>query len=180
MQIQWVGFDRLSTEERDAVEERLRRLDRDDGDLLSVRISAKSSRHHRHGSQQAHIASLVRRREIVASRERPDLALALNEALDDFEREVHGLRERLRDERERRPVLPPHLGIVERVLAAQGYGFVLTDAGERVYFHRNAVSGGLEFATLREGQRVGLQVEAGEKGLQAASVVPLPPGAPVV
>jgi cold shock CspA family protein/ribosome-associated translation inhibitor RaiA len=180
MRIQWVDVDGLSAEVRTAVEERLRRLNLDDGDLLSVRISAKSSLHHRHGSKHVRITSLVRRREIVASRERPDLGLALNEALDDFEREVHARRERLRDERARRPAHPPHLGIVERILAAQGYGFVLTDAGERVYFHRNAVTGGLDFDALREGQRVGLQVEAGEKGLQATSVVPLPPDAPMV
>ena len=180
MQILWVGFENLSNPERDAVEQRLFDLNDGNGDLLSVRIAAKSTLHHRHGGKQARIASLLRGREIVASRERPDLGLALNEALDDFEREVLTRRERLRDVREERPPLPPHLGIVERILASQGYGFVLTDSGERVYFHRNAVTGGLDFDALSEGQRVGLQVEAGEKGLQAASVVSLPPDAPTI
>ena len=49
----------------------------------------------------------------------------------------------------------------------EGYGFILTDAGERVYFHRNAVQNGSTFGALEEGQRVGLQIESGEKGLQA-------------
>jgi CspA family cold shock protein len=68
--------------------------------------------------------------------------------------------------------------VVDRVLAAQGYGFIVTDAGESVYFHRNAVRGGLHFEGLEEGQRVGLNIEQGERGLQATVVVPAPPDAP--
>ena len=45
-----------------------------------------------------------------------------------------------------------------------------------MYFHRNALHGGLDFERLEEGQRVGLDVEGGEKGLQATVVRPPPPG----
>jgi hypothetical protein len=45
-----------------------------------------------------------------------------------------------------------------------------------VYFHRNAVHGGLDFERLAEG--VALNLEASEKGLQATTVVPAPPGVP--
>jgi cold shock CspA family protein len=64
------------------------------------------------------------------------------------------------------------------VFADDDYGFILTDAGEQVYFHRNAVHGGLAFERLAEGDRVGLNFEAGENGLQATVVRPAPPGAP--
>ena len=111
------------------------------------------------------------------TRERDALGLALNEALDAFEREVHELRAQQRDRRSQRPALPPHLGVVDRIFRDQGYGFVLTDSAQRVYFHRNALSG-LEFAKLEEGQRVGLNVEAGERGPQATVVLPAPPDAP--
>ena len=180
MEVHWVGFECLSQQERDAIEERLLSLAQEHDDLLSIRLAARASEHHHHGAKQARIASWLHGREIVASRERPELGLALNEALDDFEREVHKRRERRRDERGRTPALPPHLGIVDRVFPDRGYGFVLTDAGERVYFHRNAVTGGLSFDALGEGQRVGLQIEPGERGLQATSVVSPPPDAPMV
>lgn len=41
-----------------------------------------------------------------------------------------------------------------------------------------AVHGGLRFEELEEGQRVGLDVEPGDQGLQANAVVPPPPGTP--
>jgi len=50
---------------------------------------------------------------------------------------------------------------------------LLTDGGERVYFHRNAVGGGLEFEHLEGGEVVGLDYEAGDAGLQAKFVHPL-------
>jgi cold shock CspA family protein len=40
------------------------------------------------------------------------------------------------------------------------------------------VSGGLDFEALEEGQRVGLNLEGGEKGPQATVVLPPPPDAP--
>ena len=67
--------------------------------------------------------------------------------------------------------------MIDRVIAADGYGFILTDAGEQVYFHRNAVRGGLEFERLAEGERIALDFEAGEQGPQATVVLPAPPDA---
>jgi cold shock CspA family protein len=57
--------------------------------------------------------------------------------------------------------------VVER---SAGYGFLVTDGGERVYFHRNAVGGGLEFERLEGGEAVALNYEAGDSGLQATFV----------
>ena len=88
------------------------------------------------------------------------------------------MRDRRSDRRAERVAGVPELGIVDRVFAEEGYGFILTDAGDQVYFHRNAVHGGLAFDALEEGQRVGLDIEGGEKGPQATTVVPPPPGTP--
>jgi CspA family cold shock protein len=74
--------------------------------------------------------------------------------------------------------VPPELGIIDEVFADQGYGFILTDGGESVYFHGNALHGGLELEGLEEGQRVAFNIEGGEKGLQATVVRPAPPDAP--
>ncbi len=178
MQIHWTHFDDLDPDERGAIESRLRGLTEGHSDLIDVRLVAQSSRHHRHGAREVRITCQARGREIVASREREDMRLALDEALDAFEHEVHRLRERRRDLQRSQPVMPPNLGIVDRVMREQGYGFVLTDAGEQVYFHRNALCEGLDFDSLEEGRRVSLSIETGEEGLQASAVLPAPPDAP--
>ncbi len=178
MNIQWRNLNEMREAERAAIEKRLEALAAEHGDLIEVQISATTSGHHRHGGQEVRVSGHVRGRDLVASRVRDDLGLALNETLDAFERELRKLRERREDARAERPAGPPHLGVVDRVLGAQGYGFILTDAGDSVYFHRNAVHGGLEFERLQEGQRVGLNLEQGERGLQATVVVPAPPDTP--
>ncbi len=178
MEIHWRNVE-VRDEERRAVEERLRALAEGHNDLIDVRIAAKPSRHHRRGGQEVRIACQARGKELVAARTREEVALALYEALDAFEREVRRLRDRRADRRNQRPAEPPHLGIVDRIFLDDGYGFILTDGGEQVYFHRNAVSGGLDFERLEEGQRVGLNIEAGDKGPQATAVVEPPPNAPV-
>jgi CspA family cold shock protein len=94
-----------------------------------------------------------------------------------FEREVWRLRHRRTQRRAEQPTAPPLLGVVDQVSLEKGYGFVLCDSGERVYFHRNALRD-LDFESLSEGQRVGLNVEAGDKGPQATVVLPAPPDAP--
>jgi CspA family cold shock protein len=178
MNIQWRNLNDLRDAERRAIEKRLEALAAEHADLIDVQIVAHPTAHHRHGGQEVRVSGHARGKDLVAARTREDVGLALNEALDAFEREVRKLRERREDSRTERPAEPPHLGVVDRVLAAQGYGFIVTDAGESVYFHRNAVRGGLHFEGLEEGQRVGLNIEQGERGLQATVVVPAPPDAP--
>jgi ribosomal subunit interface protein len=178
MEIHWRHVEGLDDEQRSSVEDRLRSLAADHTDLIDVRIAARPTRHHRHGGQEVRITAQARGTEIVSARTRPDLALALHDALDTFERELRRLRERRRARRTERPREPAMLGIVDRIFAADDYGFILTDAGEQVYFHRNAVHGGLSFESLEEGSRVGLDLEAGNKGLQATTVVVPPPDAP--
>jgi cold shock CspA family protein len=93
------------------------------------------------------------------------------------------MRERRTEQRSERPAAPPHLGIVDRIFREEGYGFVLTDGGEQVYFHRNAVRGALDFDRLAEGDRVGLNLEAGDegppghRGYSRLPPMPWPPGA---
>jgi len=179
MEIHWKGGSTLRPEEREAIESRLRALEGGHRDLIDVRIALEDATHHRHGAKEARIACRLLGREVVSSRTADDLRLALDQATDVFEQEVRRSRSLREIRHEERPSGPPHLGIIDRVLAEQGYGFILTDAGERVYFHRNAVRGELDFARLEEGQRVALNFEAGREGLQATAVVAPPPGAAV-
>jgi len=179
VEVHWTHMGEVDARLREAVEQRLQALAEGHSDLIDLRVTGSQSQHHRHGAREVRIRCQARGRELVVTRERDELGLALNEAVDAFEREVHRLRAQQRDRRSERPSLPPHLGVVDRIFREQGYGFVLTDSGEQVYFHRNALSG-LEFEKLEEGRRVGLNIEAGERGPQATVVHAAPPDAPSV
>lgn len=177
MELHWNRPDAFRERERLAAESRIAELDRGHADLIDVRITARSTGHHRHGGQEVRITCEARGKEIVAARTRTDVGQALNEVLDVFEREVWRMRHRRTQQRGERPAGPPELGVVDEMRPEEGCGFILTDSGERVYFHRNAVRGGLEFESLEEGQRVGLNLEGGLKGPQATVVVAPPPEA---
>ena len=178
MQIHWVNPGVFHEEVRNGVEARIRELTQGHTDIIDVRITARPNGHHRHGGHEVRITCEARGRELVAARSRPDIQLALSETMDVFERELRRLRERRDDPREKRerPGAPAELGVVDRVPSGADHGFSLTDAGERVYFHRNALQGGLEFEKLEEGQRVALDIEGGDNGPQATVVRPAPAG----
>jgi cold shock CspA family protein/ribosome-associated translation inhibitor RaiA len=177
MQLHWHHPEVFSEQDRALAENRIRELARGHADLIDVRISSRPTGHHRHGGQEVRIVCSARGQEIVAARTRPDPGLALNESLDAFEREIWRMRHRRTQKRKERPAEPPELGVIDQIRVADEHGFVLTDAGLRVYFHRNAVSG-LDFEGLREGQRVALNFGAGDQGPQATFVGAPPPDAP--
>jgi CspA family cold shock protein len=172
MNIQWRNVAGLSEPDRQAIERRLEALAAEHGDLIDVQIAAKPTQHHRHGGQEVRVSGHARGRDLVATRVRDDLAQALAEVLDAFEREVRKLRERRTDERTARVTEPPVLGVIDRVLTDRGYGFILTDDGEEVYFHQNALHE-LDFASLTLGLPVELEIERGERGPQASRVFPV-------
>jgi len=94
VEIHWRNLEALEGERRQAIEERLRRLDEGHGDLIKLWITGATTQHHRHGAQEVHLRCQARGRELVATRTCPDRGQALDEVLDVFEREVRKLRER--------------------------------------------------------------------------------------
>jgi cold shock CspA family protein len=178
MEIHWVDFDDLRADIREAIEQRVRSLAEGHQDLIDVRFTARTTGHHRLGNQEVRITAQLRGKEIVAARNRDEVGRALDEALGAFEREVRKLRGRRRTKRTESAPEPPELGIVDRLVPESDHGFIITDGGESVYFHCNAVKHGLRFEDLEEGQRVALNLEAGLEGLQATVVYPAPVDAP--
>ena len=59
-------------------------------------------------------------------------------------------------------------GVIKKLVADKGFGFIKGDSGE-LFFHHSAVQGG-EFETLREGQAVEYTEGNGPKGPRAESV----------
>lgn len=179
MEIHWHNPHAVREGDRVRTERRLARLASErEGDLIDIWIDLQENEHHRHGGNQVVIRCQARDADLISKRKADEPGLALREALAAFEREVHELRNRRSE-----PVVvqaggPAVLGIVDQVFAERGFGFVLTDGGEQVYFHRNAVRPELDFEQLESGARVSLEMEGGEKGLQATVVAPAPPDAP--
>jgi Ribosome-associated protein Y (PSrp-1) len=172
VQVHWRHPNELSEEIRQDAESRLQRLADGHTDLIDTWIDVALDGHHRKGNGRVAIRCQARGTEIVAHGNREDPDLALHEALEVFEREVKRMRERRKDRRVERTAGPTLRGVVDRV--GTDHGFLITDAGERVYFHRNALAGGLRFDALQEGETVALEVEAGREGLQATVVAPPP------
>ncbi len=54
----------------------------------------------------------------------------------------------------------------------KGFGFIEQDNGKDVFVHYSAISGSGR-KTLREGQKVTMEVTQGQKGPQAENVTPL-------
>jgi cold shock CspA family protein/ribosome-associated translation inhibitor RaiA len=65
--------------------------------------------------------------------------------------------------------LKPAHGYVAKIFADRGYGFIQTEDGREVYFHRNSVLA-VSFDKLHVGAKVRFAEEDGEKGPQASTV----------
>lgn len=178
IEIHWDHLDEVAYAQRAEAEARLRALAKQHDDLLSLRVSGHHSSHHRKGDREIRIVGKAKGRDVFVARAQPQLGHALHDAVDAFVHEMRNLRSRRVARAPQRGESPPYLGSIDRVLRDEGYGFIITDEGKSVYFHRNAVSGGLAFETLEPGQRIGLNLEPGDEGLQATVVVPAAPGAP--
>lgn len=67
---------------------------------------------------------------------------------------------------------PPPTACVSRLFPDEGYGFLKTDEGNEIYFHRNSVLNDA-FNRLTLGSKVAFTEQRGEKGLQASTVRPV-------
>ncbi len=54
----------------------------------------------------------------------------------------------------------------------KGFGFIAREGGADVFVHHSAIQGS-GFKSLKEGQKVTMEVTQGQKGPQAENVVPL-------
>ncbi len=142
----------------------------------SVVVEARH-RHHRQGRlYHVRIDLVVPAREIVVRREpsehhaHEELHVAIRDAFDAARRQLQDHARELRGD------VKTHAGPTKGRIARlfPDYGFLVNDAGDEVYLHKNAVLG-RGFDRLREGDEVRYVIEEGEgeQGPQASTVIPL-------
>lgn len=60
-------------------------------------------------------------------------------------------------------------GTITRLMRDRGYGFISTEDGKDIFFHRTALRD-LGFDSLREGQSLEFEIEEGPKGPRAVNI----------
>ncbi|HET8924636.1 MAG TPA: HPF/RaiA family ribosome-associated protein, partial [Candidatus Acidoferrum sp.] len=95
-----------------------------------------------------------------------NLRAAINDAFRAAGRRLQDYARRQRGDVKSHPSL--QVARVGKILQDQGYGFLTSDDGRGIYFHKNSVLNGA-FSHLKVGTRVSFVEELGEKGPQAST-----------
>ncbi|MCX5998837.1 MAG: cold shock domain-containing protein [Chloroflexi bacterium] len=64
-------------------------------------------------------------------------------------------------------------GTIKKLIGDKGYGFIQTEEGKELFFHRNQLQD-MEFSSLKEGQKVEFEVGKSRDGRPEAAKVKLP------
>jgi ribosomal subunit interface protein len=160
----------VQPEWRTLIDERLARLAERYPELIRVHLTLRHGRHHRRGVEEVDIVATAPGGTLRAAKQEEEMRDALHAALDALEREVAARHEERRHFG--KAPGPRRSGTVARIFTDRGYGFILTDEGEEVYFHEHALHE-LDFASLQLGHPVELEIEQGQEGPQASRVFPV-------
>jgi ribosomal subunit interface protein len=160
----------MQPELRALIDERLARLGARYPELIRVHVTLKHGRHHCAGTEEVDVVANCAGVTLRAAKQEERMRDAVHAALDALERELVTHHE-TRRHFEKAPGARP-AGVISSVFTDRGYGFITTAEGEEVYFHQNALHE-LDFASLRRGLPVELELEQGEGGVQASRVFPV-------
>ena len=64
-------------------------------------------------------------------------------------------------------------GTIKKLISDKGFGFILTEEGKDLFFHRNELQG-VDYSSLKEGQEVEYEASTGRGGSPQAAKVKLP------
>ncbi len=160
------------------VRARIAELEQYSGRIVGCNVTVEPSnrRHHRGNLYHVRIELFVPGGEIVVRRDPPehhaheDLPVALRDAFNAAQRQ---LQDRMRELRgDVKAHAPPAIGKIASLLP--DHGFLVTESGEEVYFHKNAVLGaGYDGLNIGDKVRYVVHEGEGEQGPQASTVVPV-------
>ena len=151
------------------ITEHLEALDAPYHDILHGRVTLVKSARHRHGSDEARVVLTLAGKTLSATRTGDTLEEALYGVMEVVKRELHDFRA-MRRERVKEPGPHPR-GHIVSLFHDRGYGFIETESHQEVYFHAHTVQG-LPFEKLHVDMVVDLDIETGNRGLQASRVTP--------
>jgi cold shock CspA family protein/ribosome-associated translation inhibitor RaiA len=164
-----------------AIRKHVAKLERRYGRLTACRVAVEAPhRQHRTGNVfEVHVRMAVPGRELTVSHEphktqeryaNADVYVSLRAAFDAAERQLQAFKETLLERDKVVGVNASALrGEVAQIEPGADYGFVLTNTGTQLYFHRDSVTDG-DFATLQPGDAVHYIEEQGDAGPVAAKV----------
>ncbi len=162
------------------IRERAEELDHFFDRIVSCRVAVElqNARHQKGNLFRVRVDLTVPGREIVVGRDpsadqsHEDAYVAVRDAFDAARRLLEDYVRERRGEVKLHAV-PDH-GRVARLIAEQDYGFITTDNGSEIYFHRNSVANG-DFDKLEVGDEVRFVMQESESpiGPQASTVVAL-------
>lgn len=155
--------------------ERAAKLDRFCDAIQRCHVTIEAPhRHHRQGKRyNVRIDVTVPGAELVVSRDpaenlaHEDVYACIDAAFDDAQRRIEDYVRRRRQEVKQHEATPH--GRVVHLDPHEGFGFLETVTGERVYFHRNSVLNGA-FERLQIGSQVRYVAQEGREGPQASTV----------
>lgn len=152
------------------IKEKIEKLDQFSDRIMSCRVIVEESQRSKHQGKlfAVRIDITIPGKELVVNRiEHEDLYVAVRDAFDAAKRQLE------EHARRRRGVVKTHqeppCGRVVKLFPFDGYGFIETNDGREIYFHRNSV---IEpsFDRLEEGAEVAFIEEQGKEGPQAVRV----------
>ena len=158
------------------IEGEIEKLEKFFGRITACNVVIEAPGHHKaHGdlfSLSVHL-SLPDGREVIANRNPPqdhaheDPYVAIRDVFRAAKRQLQDQVRKLDGKTKTHEA--PMFATVKSLVAEQDYGFLGTDDGAEIYFHRNAVLNDA-FDSLEVGTRVNYVAELGENGLQASTV----------
>jgi ribosomal subunit interface protein len=165
----------------DAVEARIRekasKLDKFFSHIISCKVAVEAEHQHHHQGNQYHIRIDITtpRKELVISKEHydkqahEDIYVAIRDAFNAATRQLEDYSRVLRGDVKTHDL--QKTGAILRLLPEKDHGFIESEEGREIYFHRNSVKG-KGFESLAVGDEIRYIEETDDLGLQASIVYP--------
>lgn len=176
-----IAFHNISSSEslEELIREKFARLEKRFPRLIGARVSVEAlHRQHRRGNvYECHIVLSVPGKDLAVSRElnkakenyaHPDVRVSIREAFEAAERQLLDHKEQARADTGA-PSGSALAGQVTLIEPGADHGFILTNTGTQLYFHRDSVTNA-DFAALQQGQMVHYVEEEGDAGPVATKI----------
>ena len=159
------------------IREKADKLERFHSHIMSCRVAVESEHHHHHQGNQYHIRIdiTVPRKELVISREHhdnhahEDIYVAIRDAFEAATRQLEDYTRIQRGEVKNHGLQKS--GTVIRLFPDHNHGFIESEDGRDIYFHRNSVVGD-GFDSLAVDDPIRYVEEEDDLGPQASIVYP--------